>query len=66
MTDALLVNPYDERAVAGALREALELPLAERRARHAGMLAALRRNTIREWYESFIARLRLDADGSAP
>jgi trehalose 6-phosphate synthase len=58
LTDALLVNPYDEHAVAAALREALELPLAERRARHAKMLAALQRNTIRHWYESFLASLR--------
>jgi trehalose 6-phosphate synthase len=58
LTDALLVNPYDEHAVAAALREALELPLAERRARHAKMLAALRRNTIRHWHESFVTSLR--------
>jgi trehalose 6-phosphate synthase len=58
LTDALLVNPYDERAVAAALREALELPLAERRERHAKMLTALRRNTVRHWHESFVASLR--------
>jgi trehalose 6-phosphate synthase len=57
LTDALLVNPYDERAVAAALREAFELPIAERRARHNKMLAALRRNTIRHWHESFLASL---------
>jgi trehalose 6-phosphate synthase len=57
LTDALLVNPYDEHAVAAALREALELPLADRRARHAKMLEALRRNTIRHWHESFVASL---------
>jgi len=58
LTDALLVNPYDEHAVAAALHEALELPLADRRERHAKMLAALRRNTIRDWHESFVASLR--------
>jgi trehalose 6-phosphate synthase len=58
LTDALLVNPYDEHAVAAALREALELPLADRRTRHAKMLAALRHNTIRHWHESFVAALR--------
>jgi trehalose 6-phosphate synthase len=58
LTDALLVNPYDEHAVAAALREALELPLADRRERHAKMLAALRRNTIRHWHESFVASMR--------
>jgi trehalose 6-phosphate synthase len=58
LTDALLVNPYDEHAVAAALREALELPLADRRERHAKMLAALRSNTIRHWHESFVGALR--------
>jgi trehalose 6-phosphate synthase len=58
LTDALLVNPYDDKAVAAALREALELPLADRRASHAKMLAALQRNTIRHWHESFVAALR--------
>jgi trehalose 6-phosphate synthase len=58
LTDALLVSPYDEHAVAAALREALELPIAERRARHAKMLAALRHNTIRHWHESFVGSLR--------
>lgn len=58
LTDALLVNPYDEHAVAAALREALELPVAERRARHAKMVEALHRNTIRHWHESFVASLR--------
>jgi trehalose 6-phosphate synthase len=57
LADALLVNPYDEHAVAATLREALELPLAERQARHASMLASLRRNTIRHWHESFTRHL---------
>ncbi|HKZ74222.1 MAG TPA: trehalose-6-phosphate synthase [Steroidobacteraceae bacterium] len=57
LTDAVLVNPYDEHAVASALSAALEMPLEERRARHRSMLAALRRNTIRHWHESFVERL---------
>jgi trehalose 6-phosphate synthase len=51
------VNPYDERAVATAMREAFELPIEQRRARHAKMLAALRRHTIQDWHESFVASL---------
>ena len=54
---ALLVNPYDKRAVAAALSRALGLPLAERRSRHADMLSALRVNSIARWHESFVARL---------
>jgi trehalose 6-phosphate synthase len=58
LVDALLVSPYDERAVAAALHEALCLPLAERRGRHGKMLAALRRNTIRHWHGAFMSSLR--------
>jgi trehalose 6-phosphate synthase len=55
--DALLVNPYDRRAVALALRQALAMPLAERRARHDSMLQVLRTNSITRWHRSFIETL---------
>jgi len=54
---ALLVNPYDKRAVARALKEALSMPLEERRGRHACMLEAVRGNSIARWHESFIDAL---------
>lgn len=57
LTDALLVNPYDRRAVALALRQALAMPLSERRNRHEAMMKVLRANSIGRWYESFIQRL---------
>ncbi len=57
LTDALLVNPYDRSAVALALRQALAMPLAERRSRHEAMMKVLRANSIAHWYDSFIARL---------
>jgi len=57
LTDALLVNPYDRSAVALALRQALAMPLAERRARHEAMLKVLRAKSITHWHRSFIARL---------
>ena len=37
---ALIVNPHETDAVAAALKRALEMPLDERRERHAPMLAA--------------------------
>jgi trehalose 6-phosphate synthase len=55
--DALQVNPYDKNAVALALRQALAMPLAERRQRHQAMLAVLRVNSVARWYDSFVARL---------
>jgi trehalose 6-phosphate synthase len=57
LTDALLVNPYDRSAVALALKQALAMPLSERRARHDAMLAMLRKNSIERWHRSFIERL---------
>jgi trehalose 6-phosphate synthase len=57
LTDALLVNPYDRSAVALALRQALAMPLVERRTRHEAMLKVLRANSITHWHRSFIARL---------
>jgi len=60
LNDALLVNPYDRSAVALALRQALSMPLAERRSRHAAMLQVLRENSITRWYGSFVERLGAD------
>jgi trehalose 6-phosphate synthase len=54
---ALLVNPYDTRAMAHAIQQALNLPLGERRERHQSMIAALRRNSIQAWHERFILAL---------
>jgi len=60
LNDALLVNPYDRSAVALALLQALSMPLAERRSRHAAMLQVLRQNSISRWYGSFVERLGAD------
>jgi trehalose 6-phosphate synthase len=60
LSDALLVNPYDRSAVALALRQALAMPLAERRTRHAAMLQVLRENSIARWYGRFVERLGAD------
>jgi trehalose 6-phosphate synthase len=58
---ALLVNPYDTRAVSHAIQTALAMPLPERRERHAAMLQVLKRNDINAWTRRFI-----DALESAP
>ncbi|MBS0365641.1 MAG: trehalose-6-phosphate synthase [Proteobacteria bacterium] len=63
LRDALLVNPYDILAIAQALRQALDMPLAQRRARHARLLQALHRHDIRLWQTRFVASLRASQDG---
>ena len=57
LTDALLVNPFDTRGMARALRQALDMPLNERCARHERLLEALRKNDIYSWCARFVAVL---------
>ncbi len=58
---ALIVNPHETDAVAAALKRALEMPLEERRERHAPMLAHLLKNDIKKWARAYLAAL---VDGS--
>lgn len=57
LTAALRVDPADPRAIAAALHHALAMPRGERRARHAAMLAALRRHDLASWHGGFLAAL---------
>jgi trehalose 6-phosphate synthase len=57
LTDALLVNPYDIRAIAQALKQALDMPLHERRARYEKLHDMLRTHNIHTWWRSFVAAL---------
>jgi trehalose 6-phosphate synthase len=57
LTAALLVNPYDQAAMAAAMEQALSMPLAERRQRHAAMLAVMRRNSLERWRDRFVSDL---------
>jgi trehalose 6-phosphate synthase len=62
---ALLVNPYDTRAVSHAIQTALSMPLPERRERHASMLRILKRNDISTWTRRFLDALEQVAGGDA-
>jgi len=53
----VLVQTDDERSLIEALRVAIAMPLAERRARHQSLLSALRRNELPRWRERFTDRL---------
>ncbi len=57
LTAALIVNPYDRDEVAGALNQALTMPLAERISRHAEMLETIIQNDIDNWQARFICDL---------
>ena len=57
LDQALLVNPHEIDAVSGAIKRALEMPLEERRERHAPMLAHLQANDITKWAEDYLTNL---------
>ena len=65
LTDALLVNPMDGAEVAEALARALTMPLAERQARWARMMAHLEHHDITLWRNRFLTALATPASGSA-
>jgi trehalose 6-phosphate synthase len=54
---AVLVNPYDARAVGHAIQSALTMSLGERRDRHASLLHTLRKHDIVAWTEGFVGAL---------
>lgn len=57
LSAAVIVNPYDIDGVAAAIRRAIEMPLAERVARHASLLTSVRDNDSRAWAAGFLAKL---------
>ena len=57
---ALLVNPYDPESVAGAIAQALAMPIEERRARHQALLAVVYTYDVDRWQQEFLATLRGD------
>jgi trehalose 6-phosphate synthase len=63
---ALLVNPYDAESVAGAIAQALAMPIEERRARHQALLAAILEYDIDRWQREFLAALRGDNEITGP
>ena len=60
---ALLVNPYDAESVAGALAQALVMPIEERRARHKALFANVCEYDVERWQREFLMALR---GGSGP
>ncbi|MBC6404133.1 MAG: trehalose-6-phosphate synthase [Rhodospirillales bacterium] len=58
MTQALIVNPYDEEQMADTLMRALAMPLAERIERHQALLQDVHRHDINAWRQSFLKTLQ--------
>jgi trehalose 6-phosphate synthase/phosphatase len=55
--EAIIVNPNNEREMARAIKEALELPPQEQEARNIKMQARLRRYNVERWANDFVDRL---------
>jgi trehalose 6-phosphate synthase len=62
---ALIVNPYDVRAVADNLQRALTMGLEERKERYEAMMSVLRVHDIAHWREAFLTALG-EAPGQKP
>jgi trehalose 6-phosphate synthase len=54
---ALAVNPHEAEAVAAAIKQALEMPIDERKDRHRRMFDYLMKNDIDRWAEEFLSAL---------
>ncbi|MCI0435962.1 MAG: trehalose-6-phosphate synthase [Gemmatimonadetes bacterium] len=57
LNGAVLVNPHDEEGVTLAMRQALEMTGAEQARRMRRMQRALKRNTVFDWADDFLAEL---------
>lgn len=57
LSDALLVNPYDQTAVVEAIKTALAMPLAERQQRWRRMFERIEQNTAEAWRNGFLEAL---------
>jgi trehalose 6-phosphate synthase len=61
LRDAILTNPYHPDGLACDLDRALRMDAAERKRRHATMMAALADNTPQRWAAAFLDRLQTPA-----
>ncbi len=57
LTEALIVNPFDADAIAEAMHQALSMPLAERRERHARLKSKVRSTTAQAYCQRFVDAL---------
>ncbi|MFN4121159.1 alpha,alpha-trehalose-phosphate synthase (UDP-forming) [Acidovorax sp.] len=62
LKEALLVNPYDTQGMADSIQQALQMPLAERQARHQKLMARIREHDVHWWRRSFLTALRAAGD----
>jgi trehalose 6-phosphate synthase len=57
LTDAILVNPFDEEGMAESIRQALEMPEEARKKRMQKMRVAVAENNIYRWAGKILSSL---------
>ena len=57
LTDAVLVNPHDDRALQQAIRHAVEMHRHERRQRMSALRDQIRKRDVRGWAADYLAEL---------
>jgi len=63
LQDALLIDPYNISEFAATIKQAIEMPEAERRRRMAAMRKIVAANNIYRWGASIISRLAALGEG---
>jgi trehalose 6-phosphate synthase/phosphatase len=66
LAEALVVNPYDVAAIAGALERALEMEEPERRRRMRRLREKVEARPVELWASSFLSTLRLEPTSLGP
>jgi trehalose 6-phosphate synthase len=66
LTDAVLVNPHDDRALQQAIVTAVEMHRHERRERMAGLRDQIRKSDVQGWADRFLAQLAAAGAPPAP
>lgn len=57
MPEALIINPHDPNELAQAMRQAIDMPLAERQDRHAALLRGVTRHDVSWWSAAYLQAL---------
>jgi trehalose 6-phosphate synthase/phosphatase len=66
LAEALVVNPYDVAAIAGALERAIEMEEPERRRRMRRLREKVEARPVELWASSFLSTLRLEPTSMGP
>lgn len=61
MKEAVIINPHDPHGLSRAIKQALDMPLEERKERHNALYERLAENDVSKWSAEFLRRLEKPA-----